>query len=124
MKVFAACDDFDSEKQPPACAFPCDLCAPCVLCGEGVLIAPPSRCVSRFRVCSQADQKVWPTLQPQKTSASSATSAFQGFDPGFGCGSVALCFKVLFLTLFAFIRVHPRPIFPFCYPYPSMPPAL
>jgi len=35
MKVFAACDDFDSEKQPPACAFPCVLCAPCVLCGEG-----------------------------------------------------------------------------------------
>jgi len=54
----------------------------------------------RFKVqgCSQADQKVWPTLQPQKTSASSATSAFQGFDPGFGCGSVALRFKVL--TLF------------------------
>src|SRR5882762_2995970 len=35
MKVFAACDDFDSEKQPPACAFPCVPCAPCVLCGEG-----------------------------------------------------------------------------------------
>src|SRR6267154_1273744 len=41
MKVFAACDDFDSEKRPPACAFPCVLCvlcvlcAPCVLCGEG-----------------------------------------------------------------------------------------
>jgi len=28
---------------------------------------------------------------PKKTSASSATSAFQGFDPVFGCGSVALC---------------------------------
>src|SRR6267378_7000845 len=38
MKVFAACDDFDSKKQPPACAFPCVLCAPCVLCGE-VLVA-------------------------------------------------------------------------------------
>ncbi len=24
MKVFAACVDFDSEKQPPACAFPCE----------------------------------------------------------------------------------------------------
>src|SRR5216683_3174958 len=35
LKAFAACDDFDSEKQPPACAFPCVLCAPCVLCGEG-----------------------------------------------------------------------------------------
>src|SRR6267142_4916559 len=35
LKVFAACDDFDSKERPPACAFPCVLCAPCVLCGEG-----------------------------------------------------------------------------------------
>jgi len=46
-------------------------------------------------------KRIWPTLQPKKTSASSATSAFQGFDPGFGCGSVALRFKVLILVLIA-----------------------
>jgi len=101
MKVLAACDDFDSAKQPPACAFPC---APCVFCGEGFGCS----FVAAFQglgSCSQADQKVWPTLQPQKTSASSATSAFQGFDPGFGCGSVAMRFKVYG---FDFVLVAPK----------------
>jgi len=37
-------------------------------------------CGVNSAVISQADEKVWPTLQPQKTSASSASSAFQGFD--------------------------------------------
>src|SRR5258708_2659865 len=94
LKVFAACDDFDSEKQPPACAFPCVLCAPCVLCGEGFWLRLRYAAFQGLGSCSQADQKGGPTLQPQKTSASSATSAFQGFDPGFGCGSIALRFRV------------------------------
>jgi len=92
LKVFSACDDFDSKKQPLPALFPGSSAVRGFGCASIAL---------RFKVqgCSQADQKVWPTLQPQKTSASSATSAFQGFDPGFGCGSVALRFKVLLLEI-------------------------
>src|SRR6266576_781779 len=94
MKVFAACDDFDSKKQPLPVLFPASSAPPASSAVRGFGCG----FVAAFQglgSCSQADQKVWPTLQPKKTSASFATAAFQGFDPGFGCGSVALCFKVL-----------------------------
>src|SRR5258708_32443223 len=92
MKVFAACDDFDSKKQPLPTLFPASSAPPASSAVRGFGCASTAL---RFKVqgCSQADQKVWPTLQPQKTSASSATSAFQGFDPGFGCGFVAPCLR-------------------------------
>jgi len=98
MKVFAACDDFDSKKQPLPTLFPASSAPPASSAVRGFGCASIAL---RFKVqgCSQADQKVGPTLQPQKTSASSATSAFQGFDPGFGCGSVALRFKVYVFDL-------------------------
>src|SRR5258708_40228917 len=104
MKVFAACDDFDSKKQPLPTLFPASSAPPASSAVRGFGCASIAL---RFKVqgCSQADQKVWPTLQPQKTSASSATSAFQGFDPGFGCGSVALRFKVYG---FDFVLVAPK----------------
>src|SRR5882762_11430987 len=94
MKVFAACDDFDSEKQPPACAFPCVLCAPCVLCGEGFWFRLYRAALQGLRSALRPTKRFGQRYNPKKTSASSATSAFQGFDPGFGCGSVALRFKV------------------------------
>src|SRR5882762_2396733 len=109
MKVFAACDDFDSEKQPPACAFPCVLCAPCVLCGEGFWFRLYRAALQGLRSALRPTKRFGQRYNPKKTSASSATSAFQGFDPGLGCGSVALRFKILFFSRVPAFSLPPCP---------------
>jgi len=94
MKVFAACNDFDSKKQPLPALFPASSAPPASSAARGFGSASIALRFKVYGLLSGRPKGLANVTTPKKTSASSATSAFQGFDPGFGCDSVALRFKV------------------------------